>query len=55
MQHDASCVIYRQQGQTAAVFLEDRGRRVLPPLGAYEWAPPEAPVTSGVGKKKRAL
>ena len=52
-----SCMIYGWQGQTAAVTLEARGRRGLPPLGACEWAPPVTPVTSGVGKKekKRAL
>ena len=50
MQCGASCVIYRWQGQTTAVFSQARGRRGLPPLGACEWAPPAAPVTSGVGK-----
>ena len=46
-------MIYK--GQT--VVLEARGRHGLPPLGAYEWAPPATPVTSGVAKKekKRAL
>ena len=42
----------RQQGRTLAVALEAVGRCGLPPLGACEWAPPAAPVTSGVGKKK---
>ena len=39
------------------VVLEARGSHGLPPLGACEWALPTAPVTSGVGekKKKRAL
>ena len=34
-----------------------RGQREkcgLPPLGACEWAPPAAPVISGISKKKRA-
>ena len=40
-----------------AVISEARGRGGLPPLGAYEWAPPVTPITSGVAKKekKRAL
>ena len=58
MQCGASCVIYRWQGQTTAVISEARGKHSLPPLGACEWAPLVALVTSGVGKKrekKRAL
>ena len=49
----ASCTIYRQQGQASAVASEAREKHGLPPLGTCEWAPPA--VTSGVGKKKRAL
>ena len=46
-------MIYRQQGQIAAV-LWDAGRRGgLRALGACGEAPPAAPVTSGVGKKKK--
>ena len=49
-------MIYRQQRQTVAVFSEAEGRHGLPQMGACKWAPPAAPVTSGVGKKiKRAL
>ena len=33
--------------------LEARGRHGLAPLGACEWAPPVAPITSGVSKKKK--
>ncbi len=50
---ETSCVIYRQQERTMVVVLEARGRHGLPPLGACEWALPTAPVTSGVGKKKK--
>ena len=42
-------MIYK--GQT--FVLEARGRHGLPPLGAYKWAPPATPVTSGVGKKEK--
>ena len=49
MRRGASSTMYRWQGQTMAVASEARGRRGLPPLGACEWAPPEAPVTSGIG------
>ena len=49
----ASCMIYRQQGQITVVISETRGRCGLPPPGACEWAPTAAPVTSGVGKKKK--
>ena len=35
------------------VVLEARGRHGLSTLGACEWAPPAAPVTSGVGKRKK--
>ena len=38
---------------TVAVVWEARGRHDLPPLGAYERAPPGAPVTSGLAKKKK--
>ena len=53
MQHGDSCMIYRQQGQTAAVFSEAEGRHGLLPFWACEWALPLAPVTSGVGKIKK--
>ena len=38
------------------VILEARERHSLPPLGACEWAPPEAPVTSeGTASKNHTL
>ena len=39
-------MISRQQVWAKAVILEARGK------GACEWAPPVAPVTSGVGKNR---
>ena len=45
--------LYRWPGQTVTVILGARGRHGLLPLGSCEEAPPAAPVTSGVGKKKR--
>ena len=44
---------YRWQGETTVVVLDARERHGLPPLGADEWPPPAAPVTSGVSKKKK--
>ena len=41
-------MIYRWQGQTTLVISEARGRHGLTPLGFCAWAPPVAPVTSGV-------
>ena len=51
------CLLHDLQGTDPTFVLEARGRHGLPPLGAYEWAPPVTPVTSGVPKKekKRAL
>ena len=46
-------MIYRQQGQTVAIFPQAGGRCGLLPLGACEWAMPAAPVISGVGKKRK--
>ena len=56
MEHGAFCIIYRQPEQTRAVISKTRGRGAWsPPLGICEQAPPVAPVTSEVGKKKRVL
>ena len=49
----SASLIYRWQEWTLAVILEARGKRGLPPLGSCEWAPPVAPVISGVSKRKR--
>ena len=46
------CMICKQQGQTVVVVSEARERLCLPPLGACEWAPSAAPVTSGVSRKR---
>ena len=48
----ASCIVYRQQGQTTAVISDSRGGRGLPPLGVHEQSPPVAPVTLEVSTKE---
>ena len=53
VQHSASCVIYRWQGQTAVDFSEARGRCGLPPLGACEWPHLQSQSPQGLAKKKK--
>ena len=52
VQHGASCMVHRWQGQTTAVILETRVKLGLPLLGVWEEAPPVAPVTSEVSKNR---
>ena len=53
VQHSASCVICRWQGQTAVDFSEARGRCGLPPLGACEWPHLQSQSPQGLAKKKK--
>ena len=52
MQRGASCMVYRQQGQTTVVISDARGGQGPPPQGVREQAPPEGPVTSEVSKEE---
>ena len=49
MEHGASCVVCRWQGQTAAVITDSSGGHHLLPLGLPEQAPLVTPITSEVG------